>query len=101
MLSVSCGYRVARETRRVVELIQKFDAKLEVTTSSLEALKEYALGRSEQDRGQFFKAIEFYKRATEIDPNFAVAWLGLGLQYSNTSQPGLGGGVFVEGVRAE
>jgi serine/threonine protein kinase/tetratricopeptide (TPR) repeat protein len=69
--------------------IQKFDAKLEVTTSSLEALKEYALGRSEQDRSQFFKAIEFYKRATDIDPNFAVAWLGLGLQYSNTSQPGL------------
>ncbi|HET7113937.1 MAG TPA: protein kinase, partial [Pyrinomonadaceae bacterium] len=69
--------------------IQKFDAKLEVTTSSLEALKEYALGRSEQDKGQFFKAIEFYQRATEKDPNFAVAWLGLGLQYSNTSQPGL------------
>ena len=69
--------------------IQKFDAQLDVTTSSLEALKEYALGRSEQDRGQFFKAIEFYKRATEMDPNFAVAWLGLGLQYSNTSQPAL------------
>ena len=69
--------------------IQKFDAKLEVTTSSLEALKEYALGRAEQDRGQFFKAMEFYKRATEKDPNFAVAWLGLGIQYSNTSQPGL------------
>ena len=69
--------------------IQKFDAKLEVTTSSLEALKEYALGRSEQDRGQSFKAIEFYKRATEMDPNFATAWLGLALQYSNTGQPGL------------
>ena len=69
--------------------IQKFDAKLEVTTSSLEALKEFALGRSEQDRGQSFKAIEFYKRATELDPNFAVAWLGLALQYANTSQPGL------------
>ena len=69
--------------------IQKFDAKLEVTTSSLEALKEYALGRNEQDRGRFIKAIEFYKRATEMDPNFAVAWLGLGLQYSNTTQPGL------------
>lgn len=69
--------------------IQKFDAKLEVTTSSLDALKEYALGRSEQDKGQFFKAIEFYKRATEIDPNFAVAWLGLALQYTNISQPGL------------
>jgi len=69
--------------------IQKFDAKLEVTTSSLEALKEYALGRSEQDRGQFFNAIEFYKRATEMDPNFATAWLGLALQYANTSQPAL------------
>jgi len=69
--------------------IEKFDAKLEVTTSSLEALKEYALGRAEQDRGQFFKAIEFYKRATELDPNFAVAWLGLALQYFNTSQPAL------------
>ena len=69
--------------------IQKFDAGLEVTTSSLEALKEYALGRSEQDRGQSFKAIEFYKRATEMDPKFAVAWLGLALQYTNTSQPGL------------
>jgi eukaryotic-like serine/threonine-protein kinase len=69
--------------------IQKFDAQLDVTTSSLEALKEYALGRNEQDQGQFFKAIEFYKRATDLDPNFAVAWLGLGLQYSNTSQPAL------------
>jgi serine/threonine protein kinase/tetratricopeptide (TPR) repeat protein len=69
--------------------IQKFDAKLEVTTSSLEALKQYALGRGEQDRGQFFKAIEFYKRATEMDPNFATAWLGLALQYANTSQPAL------------
>lgn len=69
--------------------IQKFDAKLEVTTSSLEALKEYALGRSEQDKGQSFKAIEFYKRATEMDHNFAVAWLGLALQYTNTGQPGL------------
>ena len=69
--------------------IQKFDAQLDVTTSSLEALKEYAMGRAEQDRGQFFKAIEYYKRATEMDPNFAVAWLGLGLQYNNTTQPGL------------
>ena len=69
--------------------IQKFDAKLEVTTSSLEALKEYALARNEQDKGQFVKAIEFYRRTTDIDPNFAVAWLGLALQYNNTGQPGL------------
>ncbi len=85
--------RAAKELREQLgeELssIQKFDAKLEVTTSSLEALKDYALGRSEQDRGQFFKAIEFYKHATELDANFATAWLGLGLQYANTNQPAL------------
>ena len=85
--------RAAKELREKLgeELssIQKFDAKLEVTTSSLEALKEYAQGRSEQDKGQSFKAMEFYKRATELDPNFATAWLGLALQYTNTGQPGL------------
>jgi tetratricopeptide (TPR) repeat protein len=48
------------------------------------------LARTEQDRGQSFKAIEHYRRATEKDPNFAVAWLGLALQYNNTGQPGLG-----------
>jgi serine/threonine protein kinase/predicted Zn-dependent protease len=68
--------------------IQTFGARLEVTTSSLEALKDYAIGRNEQDRGQSFKAIEFYRRATEKDPNFAAAWVGLALQYANTGQPG-------------
>src|SRR4029453_35290 len=66
--------------------IQKFDAKLEVTTASLDALKEYALARSEQEKGQSLKAIEFYKGAVEKDPKFAVAWLGLALQYLNTGQ---------------
>jgi serine/threonine protein kinase/predicted Zn-dependent protease len=69
--------------------IQKFDASLEVTTSSLDALKEYAQGEDQQNKGQFLKAIEFYRRATEKDPNFAQAWLGLAVQYNNTGQPGL------------
>ena len=45
--------------------IQKFDARLEVTTSSLDALKEYALGQNESSKGQYLKAIEFYRRALE------------------------------------
>jgi tetratricopeptide (TPR) repeat protein len=69
--------------------IKKFDAPLEVTTSSLDALKEFALGQDAQTKGQFLKAIEFYRRALEKDPNFALAWLGLAVQYSNTGQPGL------------
>ncbi len=69
--------------------IRKFDAPLEVTTSSLEALKEFALGQDEAIKGQSLKAIEFYRRATEKDPNFAYAWAGLAVQHNNTSQPGL------------
>jgi len=69
--------------------IQKYDAKLEVTTSSLEALKEYALGRDAQAKGQILKAIEACRRATEKDPNFASAWLGLAIDYNNSTQPRL------------
>jgi serine/threonine protein kinase/tetratricopeptide (TPR) repeat protein len=85
--------RAAKEMREnlgeELSSLQNFDAKLEVTTSSLEALKDYALGRAEQDKGQSFKAIEFYQKATEKDPNFAIAWLGLALQYFNTGRPAL------------
>src|SRR6266404_2860306 len=69
--------------------IQKYDAKLEVTTSSLEALKEFALARDAQDKGQILKAIEAFRRATEKDPNFASAWLGLAIHYNNSTQPRL------------
>jgi serine/threonine protein kinase/tetratricopeptide (TPR) repeat protein len=69
--------------------IQKFDAKLEVTTSSLDALKEYSLGGAEVNKGQPLKAVEYFQRATERDPNFALAWLSLAISYGNARQPGL------------
>jgi tetratricopeptide (TPR) repeat protein len=85
--------RAASELRRKLgeslSSIQKFDAPLEVTTSSLDALKEFALGRDEGNKGQFLKAIPFYQRALEKDPSFAVAWLALAVQYNNTNQPEL------------
>jgi tetratricopeptide (TPR) repeat protein len=69
--------------------IKRFDAPLEATTSSLEALKEWAQGQQEANKGQYLNAIEFSRRALEKDPDFALAWLSLGVQYSNTGQPGL------------
>ena len=69
--------------------IQKFDAPLELTTSSLEALKAYSLGYEQSTRGKFLEAIPFYKRAVELDPNFAYAYVGLAVQHSNTNQPKL------------
>ncbi|HAF23842.1 MAG TPA: hypothetical protein DCK93_13220, partial [Blastocatellia bacterium] len=71
--------------------IQKFDAPLEeATTSSLEALKAYSLGNEQSISGKWLQAIPFYKRAVELDPNFALAYIGLAIQYGNSNQPGLG-----------
>jgi tetratricopeptide (TPR) repeat protein len=69
--------------------IQKFDARLELTTSSLEALKAYSLGYEQSSRGRFLESIPFSKRAIELDPNFAYAYASLAVQYANTNQPKL------------
>jgi tetratricopeptide (TPR) repeat protein len=72
--------------------IQKFDAPLELTTSSLEALKAYSLGYEQSSRGRFLEATPFYKRAVELDPNFAYAYASLAVQHANTNQPKLSAG---------
>ena len=69
--------------------IQRFDAPLELTTSSLEALKVYSLGAEQTSRGRSLESIPFFKHATELDPNFAYAYGALAVQYTNTGQPKL------------
>jgi eukaryotic-like serine/threonine-protein kinase len=69
--------------------IQRFDIRLELTTSSLEALKVYSLGSAQSTSGRFLEAIPFYRRAVELDPNFGYAYAALAVQYGNTSQPRL------------
>jgi serine/threonine protein kinase/Flp pilus assembly protein TadD len=68
--------------------IQKFDAPIEqVTTSSLEALRYYSLGRVQHSNGQYAKAIQFYERAVEVDPRFAIAFARLAACYNSNKQP--------------
>jgi serine/threonine protein kinase/tetratricopeptide (TPR) repeat protein len=69
--------------------IEKFDAPLEVTTSSLEALKAFSLGLEQTQNGKFLEAIPFYKRAIELDGQFAYAYGTLAINYYNTRQPKL------------
>src|SRR5579863_988479 len=67
--------------------IQKFDKPLaEATTSSLEALKSYTLGEAQHDNQEELAAIPFYKRAVELDPNFAAAYAKLGTIYNNLGE---------------
>lgn len=62
----------------------------EVATGSLQALKQYALGRrAAVERGDA-AAIPHHQRAIEIDPQFASAYSALSLAYSNMGQAARG-----------
>ncbi|MBL8191589.1 MAG: protein kinase [Acidobacteria bacterium] len=64
--------------------IQKFDKPLEqATTSSLDALKAYSQGVEEKLSGDEIAGVPFYKRAIELDPNFARAYADLATAYFN------------------
>jgi serine/threonine protein kinase len=64
--------------------VQQFATPLEqATTSSLDALKEYTLGHAEHDKVQDAQAIPHFKRAIEIDPNFALAYAEMGVAQGN------------------
>lgn len=71
--------------------IQKLDAPVErATTPSLEALKAFSLGEVERAKGSTLTSISLYKRAVELDPNFALAHARLGTVYDNVGESALG-----------
>ena len=64
--------------------VQRYNAPLEqATTSSLEALKAFALGEQTRARSGALASLPYYKRAVELDPNFATAYARLGSDYGN------------------
>jgi serine/threonine protein kinase/tetratricopeptide (TPR) repeat protein len=70
--------------------VQKFDKPLqEVTTSSLEALKAFTQADELRERGDALPPVAMYKRAIELDPNFAMAYARLGNQYLTVGQADL------------
>jgi serine/threonine protein kinase/Tfp pilus assembly protein PilF len=69
--------------------VQRFDVPLEqATTSSLEALKAYSLGREVTNEKGPAAALPFHERAIELDPNFAMGYLSLGGDYWSLGQVG-------------
>ncbi|HKW25508.1 MAG TPA: protein kinase [Terriglobales bacterium] len=71
--------------------VEQFNVPLaEATTSSLEALQEFTLGVKSLDEGDPSSvSIAHHKRATELDPNFAMPYAALGGLYaSNYLEPG-------------
>ncbi len=58
----------------------------EATTPSLEALKVYSLGRKMHYAKGDTAALPFYKRAAELDPNFARAYVSMSGAYSDLNE---------------
>ena len=68
--------------------VQKFATPQEdATTSSLEALKAFSMGRKLFDTQSQFLALPYFKRAVELDPNFAMAYSTMGTVYFNQGSP--------------
>jgi DNA-binding winged helix-turn-helix (wHTH) protein/tetratricopeptide (TPR) repeat protein len=70
--------------------VEKYSTPLaEATTPSLEALKAYSAGWQIHAVHGASEALPFFRRATEIDPQFAMAHASLGRIYADLDQLGL------------
>jgi serine/threonine protein kinase len=69
--------------------VQKFDVPIAATTSSLEALKNYSMGKKVHDEQGDAPSLPFFKRALELDPDFAMAYSIRATAYENLGQTAL------------
>jgi len=69
--------------------VQKFDVPLAAaTTSSLEALKAYSLGQKALNEKGPAADLTYNQRAIDLDPNFAMGYMAMGLKYVDLGQLG-------------
>ena len=67
--------------------LSRYDVPIvEATTSSLEALKALSLGDLARDHARSNDALMYYRRATDLDPQFALAWARRGAAAHNIAR---------------
>jgi tetratricopeptide (TPR) repeat protein len=66
--------------------IERFNRVGDYTTSSLQALKFFCLGIEKHKQGGGLESIPFHRKALEIDPHFASAYLAIAITYRNSGQ---------------
>jgi len=72
-----------------LKTVKEFDTPLlEATTPSLDALRAYSLGL-QADEVNDATAVPFFKRAIELDPEFASAYSAIAACYRNMGESGL------------
>jgi tetratricopeptide (TPR) repeat protein/class 3 adenylate cyclase len=81
--------KLREELGESLSTVEKFATPLaDATTPSLDALKAYSLGLI-KDRQNDAESVPFFKRAIELDPNFASAYAALGTAFYNLGESGL------------
>jgi serine/threonine protein kinase/tetratricopeptide (TPR) repeat protein len=71
--------------------IQKFNVPIEqATTASLAAFKDFTLGIELRRKGKYAESVPPFKRAAELDPEFALAHVQLGTSYRDLRNLALG-----------
>jgi len=69
--------------------VQKYATPVEeASTPSLEALRAYSLGQMTRFAKGETAALPFYRRAVELDPNFAMAYRAMSMAYANLGELG-------------
>src|SRR5271163_2951117 len=69
--------------------VQKLDVPLsEATTSSLEALQAFSLGRKAANEKGYAAALPYAQRAIQLDPNFAMGYAAVGTDYFSLGEVG-------------
>jgi hypothetical protein len=67
--------------------LQKYNTPIEqATTPSLEALKAFSMARETHYSGGDPQALPLYQRAIALDPNFAMAYVSIGVAYFNLGE---------------
>jgi len=80
--------KMRHELGESLATVQKFDVPLaEATTSSLEALKAFSLGNIAYHSQSIAVALPYHQRAVALDPNFAMGYRAVGLDYSGLREP--------------
>jgi len=86
----AAAVRLRSKLGESLSTVQEYSTPLaDATTPSLEALKAYSLGQKTRYTKGNTAALPFYKRAVELDPNFAYAYATLAVSYSNLNEAGL------------
>jgi len=92
--------RLRHELGESLATVQKLDTPLvQATTSSLDALKAYSVGRRINVEKGPTAALPYDRRAIELDPHFALAYNTLGLDYANLNEPGRANQYFTQAFR--